>query len=357
MFCYSNRMDPSTQIQTILEQAIAEHVFPGAVVGYLDRNTRLVVPAGRLSYDAGDEAVTADTVYDLASLTKSIPTSSIIMKLIEQGKLALSDSAKQYIPELCMPNAASIQIRHLLTFTVEFKLEQRLSAYATEGKDQILKAIFEAPLAAQPGSKYMYSNTPYLLLGIIAERVSGKPLDKLADDMFFRPLGMQHTTFHPAQLEARVAPTEIVDSVTVHRQVHDESARALYRAGHISGHAGLFSTAGDLLIFGDMLLQGGVLDGTRYFSEQTMTSMTTEVFNDGTFGMSLGWEMNQPDYMSPRLSHQTIGKDGFTGTMFLADRSSHRCLVLLSNRTYPKRPNSPDAINAVRWKLQDLLML
>jgi CubicO group peptidase (beta-lactamase class C family) len=300
--------------------------------------------------------VSRDTVYDLASVTKVIPTNSIILSLIERGLLSFDDQAIKFLPELTCPNSDQILIRHLLTFTVVFDLPHRLSSYASEGKSSIVKAIYDAPLKYPPGEKYVYSNMPSFLLGMIAEKISGKPLDAIAADMFFRPLRMTRTTFHPEDLKhISVAPTEIDAQGEVVGVVHDESARALYKEGVIAGHAGLFSTTGDLLRFGRMLLQDGESGGHRFFKPETIQEMGKEVVNNGESGVSLGWATNHLGHTNPRTSSYVFGKDGFTGTTILLDTHKKRCLVLLSNRTYPKRPETREDISVVRGKLANTL--
>lgn len=345
-------------IKAVVDQAIADKVFPGAVVGFIKHGQRTVLPFGKFTYDTASPAVSLETVYDLASVTKTIPTNSIILKLIEDGRLSADDPVVKFVPELAMAGRDQILIKHLLTFTVLFALKSRLTSYASGGAAAIYRAIYESPLAYPPGEHYHYSNAPIILLAQIAERVSNQPLDKLADRLFFRPLGMASTSFHPEQLDlSRVPPTEINQRGEVRGQVHDETAWALYQKSIIGGHAGLFSTAGDLLTFGEMLLNGGELAGRRCFKTETVGAMSREVFNDSKFGMALGWELKQSDYMSPALPANVFGKDGFTGTLILIEPINQTCLVILSNRTYPERPENSDAINRVRRQIEDVVFL
>jgi CubicO group peptidase (beta-lactamase class C family) len=349
--------DVEARIQTLIEAAIKEHTFPGAVVGYADQDRTRVLPFGHLTYEPGAPKVSEETVYDLASITKVIPTNSIILSLIEKGLLSPEDQVIKFIPEMDNPDRDKILIKHLLTFTVMFDLPQRLTSYAPGGKDAILNAIYKTPLKYAPGQQYSYSNAPIILLGIIAERILNQPLDQIADEMFFAPLQMVSTTFHPERLnQDLIAPSEINDRGEVRGQVHDETAWVLHQAGMIGGHAGAFSSARDLLIFGQMLLAQGEYNGRRYFDPSTVEKMSTELVNDGRFGMALGWEMNQSDYMGPNIPTEAFGKDGFTGTMILIEPMSKKCLVMLSNRTYPQRPENPEAINRVRRSLVEMVL-
>lgn len=348
-------MDIDTQIRDIVLKAIDVHTFPGAVVGYIRDGVTCIVPFGRLTYEADAPTVTEGTVYDLASVTKSIPTACVILSLAEAGKLSLDDPIQKFVPEMSQASGSGVLIRHLLTFTTALHLPQRSSAYATHGVSGILQAIFTAPLKYPPGQQYTYSDPPYILLGLAAERILQKPLDQIADNLFFKPLGMHSTTFHPALLKTPIAPTEINGRGIVVNAAHDEKAWAFAKAGRVAGHAGLFSTAADLLTFGRMLLNGGELDGRRYFSPDTVRAMWTPAFDDGTYGVSLGWRARSPNFIMPGLPPHMFGKEGFTGTMIMLDPDGGSCLVLLSNRTYPKRPEQPTAIQQVRRKLIETL--
>lgn len=340
-----------------MEGAIEDGTFPGAVVGYIRDEERNVLPFGHLTYNSGAKKVTTQTVYDLASITKSIPTSSIILYLVENGRLSLDDPAVMFIPELTGAEKERILIRHLLTFTVTFDLPHRLAFYAPGGKAAIFNAIYRSPLKYPPGEQYEYSNIPMLILGMIAERVLEESLDSIADKLFFGPLGMVSTTFHPERLSsATIAPTEVDKQGEVVGIVHDETARALYKAGIISGHAGLFSTADDLLTFGQMLLNNGEYNGRRYFKPSTVQKMYTEVVSSGTRGMSLGWVTAHEGFTNPKLPSHPFGKDGFTGTLILLEPAGKRCVVMLSNRTYPKRPEGPQKINAVIKALAETVL-
>jgi CubicO group peptidase (beta-lactamase class C family) len=248
-----------------------------------------------------------------------------------------------------------IHVGHLLSFTAVFALPPHLSRYAEEGREALLQRIFTAPLKYPPGTHYSYNDAPYLLLGMVAERILGRPLDDTADSMFYHPLGMRATTFHPATLATmQIAPTEINQRGEVAGTVHDEKAWALYKEGQIPGSAGIFSTAGDLLRFCRMLLNEGTLNDRRYFKPSAIALMQTEVAGKEGYSFSYGW-MIQASFMGSRLSPGAFGKDGFTGTALLVDITKQRCLVVLTNRTYPKRPDTPVAMHEVRRDIANLL--
>ena len=349
-------MNPlDSAIQNCIQDAIARNVFPGGVIGYSRNNELRTLAFGRLTYDESAPPVTAETVYDLASITKSIPTASLILMLVDQGKLGLDDQVVRYIPELTSQGSEAIRVRHLLSFTTVFDLRRPLSSYAEEGTSAILKRVFTSPLRFPVGTNVLYSDIPYILLGLIAERVSNTPLDVLADTTFFQPLNMAHTTFHPDKLtDSVIAPTEVVEGKDIVGITHDEKARVFYNEGLITGHAGLFSTVGDLLTYCQMTLNRGVWDGTRYFTQASLQLMQTEVTHDDDLGFSLGWTTHAA-YMGPELPAGTFGKSGFTGTLIVISPQVQKSLVLLTNRTYPRRPESPDAINSVRQHLVRLI--
>lgn len=350
-------MSLDQRLAQVAEAAIRDHVFPGCVVGYIREGHTQVRPFGHLTYEA-TEPVQADTYYDVASVTKSIPTNCLILKLIEDGRLRLEDKVVRYIPELDNTYREDIQLKHLLTYTMVLDLAKGPSAQVQEGLDApgLWQLLFTSPLKAAPGRLYLYSNAPAVLLGLIAERVGGKPVDELAQEWFFDPLGMERTTFHPEKLARdHVAPTEHDWRGQVHGQVHDEMAWVLRRDGYVAGHAGLFTTAGDLLTFAQMLLAEGEYQGRRYFRPETVRAMYTNQIAALGATTGLGWELGQRRFMGRAASDQTFGKTGFTGSIILIDPVKSAAMVLLSNRIYPQRSATRDAINQVRCQMADIV--
>ena len=193
---------------------------------------------------------------------------------------------------------------------------------------------------------------------MVIEKVYGEQLDVLADTHFFKPLGMERSSFYPERFPLNeIVPTEIDDwRGEVQGIVHDESAYIAKRDGKIFGHAGLFSTAPDILTFMQMLLSGGELKGKRFFSEKIITQMETNQIPELNDFTGLGWELNQSRYMSINCTEHTFGKTGFTGTLCVCDREKDIAYVILSNRTYPKRSENSAAINAVRADIGEILL-
>ena|SRR3990167_1196010 len=315
------------------EQAIKERIFPGCVVGIIRTDgLREIIPVGTLD---GHASVQEDTLYDLASITKSIPLASLALTLAAEnpgrlpGRFNLPGKVVEYLPELQNDHGATIE--DLLRYRVT---GPRLSQLGFKTFEEIRTYVFEHGFDG-PAGDGAYTNLPAFLLGVIVERVTGEILPALANRYFFEPLGMSDTTFFPSDLE-RIAPTEIVDDEEIRGIVHDESARVFARARRAVGHAGLFSTAPDLLKFLEALLNGklpAVVEGAQ---------------------KGLGWEVKR-DWMGSKGSERVFGKTGFTGTSILCDVERGIGLVILSNRTYPHRPRDNSAINAFRKDIADIV--
>ena len=344
------------QIQELLEQAIKNRIFPGAVVGYINNKQKNVLVAGRLTYDSHSPQVNAETIYDIASLTKAIPTNSLVLKLVEQAKLSLDEQVVKFIPELNNPLRETILVKHLLTYSVIFALPHGLSVLAPKGSKAILDAIYNAPLKDPVGTTVLYTNAPVILAAMLLEHVTKKPLDILADELLFRPLQMSQTTFHPDMLDkSRVAPTEIVDGVELRGVIHDEVARALQKDGIFAGEAGVFSNVSNLLNFAEMLLNRGSFLGQQIFSPKIVAQMHTNQIENPDYAAGLGWHIKKPSFMGSKVSGQAFGKTGFTGPSILIDPSKGTALVLLTNSTFPRRSADRAAINRVRQDLANII--
>lgn len=343
------------KIRQALESAIAQKQFPGAVVGYIREGIQTVIPVGAQTFEQNSAGITAETIYDIASLTKVIPTSSLALSLIDTKRLSLTDSVRTYLTEFVHPE---VTIWHLLTQTVSFVTPHgplQLSALKDLPAEELLQRILQADLVVPPGTTYAYNNATSILLGLVITVVTGQPLDTAAEDTFFRPLAMAKTSFHPKD-KAAVAPTE-VDAWrgrTIQGEVHDESAYTLQRKW-IVGSAGLFSAVPDLLRFSQMLLNKGEYEGKRYFSEAIITDMMTNQLAAIETYAGLGWELNQPRIMGKYSHDQMIGKTGFTGCVIMLDIPKERALVFLSNYTYPHRKATYEPLNALRRTLANIV--
>ncbi|MES2437398.1 MAG: serine hydrolase domain-containing protein [Patescibacteria group bacterium] len=344
------------QILQKAQEAIDAKIFPGGVIGYVKTNgERNILPFGNFTYDAGAQEVKSDSIFDVASLTKSLATGCLALKLIDEGKLSVEDKLVDYIPEFSNSDKDTVLIRHLLTYTIDgYGLASLGDIPPEELHAYIMKHDFNSP----PGKVFKYTNIPAYLLGLVVEKIYGSTLDVLAQEYFYKPLGMTRTTFHPELLsKEEIVPTEIDNRGIVQGVVHDESAYIFKTKGNkVVGHAGLFSTAGDTLTFLEMLLHKGTFKGTTYFSEKMIGEMGTnqiETLGDST---GLGWELNQPRFMGKNCGPHTFGKTGFTGTLCVCDVEKGIAYVVLTNRIYPTRPKDASVINAFRAAIGEIII-
>lgn len=341
------------QIDAAIAEEISNKRLPGAVV-IVGRKGRL---AWRKAYGAralepASETMTLDTIFDLASLTKVVATATSIMILVERGKVRLNDPVSVYIPELKGEGRERITVEQLLThvsgYAPDFDLRERWS-----GHDEAIKRLIKEPLRNPPGTRFTYSDIGFIALGEVVARAGGMPLDQFAQKNIFGPLAMTHTGFQPrGTLKSRIAPTEkrrgqlsyLGDTadhigsegeVWLRGQVHDPTS---YRMNGVAGHAGLFSTANDLAIYCQMILNGGSYGGVRILAPLTVAEMTRPrivVANGGTRG--LGWDMNT-SFSTNRgelFPLGSFGHTGFTGTSIWIDPATETFVVFLSNRVHP----------------------
>ena len=345
-------MSNAEKIKHSLEQAIKRQIFPGCAVGGIVGKEEFVVTAGHYTYDEGARKVTADSLFDCASITKAIPVSTLALWLIDHKHLKLSDCLIDFVPVYNGSFRDEICLGHLLTHTLDYDF--RLSEYKDLPAEKLLAAILNVKMKSRPGEKFCYANATSILLGMLIERVSGKPLHEFAQEVFFDPLGMKDTTFFPQKTAlANCVPTEIDPwrGRTIQGEVHDESAWVL-RKIMTAGSAGLFSTVPDLMKFVRMLLEGG----PQFFKKRTMNSIdTNQILHIKEMSTGLGWELNQ-EYMGTKRTAQTFGKTGFTGCAVIADRSKNAGVVMLSNYTWPKRKANRDLINEIRAEIADIVL-
>lgn len=349
-------MDISAKIEKLCTEAIAAKTFPGCVVGYIRNEQSVLLAFGHQRYESSGAAVDIDTIYDVASVTKSVVTGSVAMKLIELKKLNLDDTVAQYIPELATKYRNDVRIRHLLTYTMTFELPEGIADIAKRTPDEVFQTLCAAELVAPPGRSYRYTNGPAILLAAVIARISREPLDVLAQRFFFDPLKMTNSTMHPEVLpRAQVAPTEIDWRGEVRAMVHDEAAWAMIQRGQLAGNAGLFSTAGDLLTFCQMLLDKGRFGTLKLLTPETVHDMHTNQIIITGESTSFGWELNWNKAFGNVVSTQAFGKTGFTGCVLVIDPVKKAALVHLSNRTYPLRPVTKELIIKFRRALGQIV--
>lgn len=330
------------RLDAAIDEAVNTNLIPGAVlvVGHNGQavyrkayGSRVLIPV--------KEQMTADTIFDAASLTKVVATTPSIMKLFEQGKVRLDDQVTKYLPEF-QGGKSDITVRLLLThfsgFPPDLELIPRWGGYETG----ISRALISKPVAP-PGARFIYSDINFELLGEIVRRVSGKTLAQFANDEIYAPLGMTESMFQPpASLQPRIAATEIDEDTgqPFRGVVHDPTARYM---GGIAGHAGLFTTADDLTRYAEMLLGGGQLGTVRVLSPLTVRKFAEPGSPpDQPILRGLGWDIDSP-FSSNRgelFPIGSFGHTGFTGTSLWMDPTTNSFVILLTNVVHPKRGQS-----------------
>ena len=345
-------------VYDVLDRAVADHAFPGGVLAVGYRNELVVRGFGRQTYDAKSPAVNADTIYDAASLTKPVVTTTLVAMQVEAKRIDLDLPVARYIPEWNSgPNPEwrkTVTIRNLLTHSSGLPAH-RDYFLTLHSKRDIVAAICREPLEYAPGTKTVYSDLGFILLGEILERATGKTIDQLASEQIFTPLGMTSTTFNPAKsLAPRIAPTENDTSFRkrlLQGEVDDENAFAM---GGVAGHAGMFSDAPDLAAFCQMLLNGGIYAHKRLLTRATILQFTAPQPLAGG-ARTLGWMTPTPNSSSGRyFSARSYGHLGFTGTSIWTDPDRQLFVILLTNRVYPTRDN--DKNTAVRPAVHDAVI-
>jgi CubicO group peptidase (beta-lactamase class C family) len=343
------------EVDRIVAKAVQERAFPGAVVA-VGRGGALVhlQPFGRLTYDADAPAVRSDTLYDLASLTKIVVTTTAVLMLTDEGKMDPERPVSTFLPEFRGGAKDRVTVTQLLAHASGLDWWAPLYQELT-GKDAFVRRIAAAPLVYEPGTRSLYSDLGIILLGEIVERVSGKALDAFARERIFAPLGMRDTGFRPGpELLARVAPTEDDPwrGRVLRGEVHDENAFAM---GGIAPHAGLFGTAHDLARFAQMWLWGGVYDHHRFAARALVERFAQPAGIPGST-RALGWDTPSAEGSSAGtlFSRRSFGHTGFTGTSLWIDPERELFVVLLTNRVHPTRAN--DAIKAVRAAVADAVV-
>jgi beta-glucosidase-like glycosyl hydrolase/CubicO group peptidase (beta-lactamase class C family) len=329
------------KVDDIINKAIQDSAFPCAVL--LVAKDGMIVynkAYGTYDYSPYSKRINTRTIFDLASVTKVIATTSAAMKLYDLGKLDLDEKVANYIPDFGQNGKENITIRNLLVHNSG--LPAWKSFYKTcNSADQVLDSVYASPLEYPTGTKMVYSDLGIITMGKIIEKLSGVTLDKYVAKEFFEPLGMFSTMYNPPDsLIEHIAPTELDNywrMRVVRGRVHDENAAAL---GGVSGHAGLFSTASDLAILVQMLLNGGKYGGRSYIREETVRLFTKRQSDLSTRG--LGWDTKSPHGSSAGelFSPTSFGHTGFTGTSVWADPEKRLFVVLLTNRVYPTRDNT-----------------
>jgi uncharacterized protein YbbC (DUF1343 family)/CubicO group peptidase (beta-lactamase class C family) len=359
-------LDQLALMDSVINESISKRELPGAVV-LVSRKGRVVwnKAYGARTVEPFRERMTTNTIFDLASLTKVIATATSIMILIERGKVRLSDPLSKFIPEIKGEGRERITIEYLLThrsgYAPDFDLRERWTGY-----DEAIKRLISEPLRSAPGTKFIYSDIGFIALGEVVHRVSGISLDQFARQNIFDPLGMRSTGFRPRRsLVRRIAPTEkrrgqlsyLGDNPRdaggeadkwLRGEVHDPTS---FRMAGVAGHAGLFSTARDVAIYCQMILNKGTFRGARILSPASIAAMTQpRLVAENGWSRGLGWDIdtnfstNRGDAFPPG----SFGHTGFTGTSIWIDPATDMFVVFLSNRVHP---NGKGDVAALRGKV------
>jgi SSS family transporter len=342
------------QIDRIIELGIATQKFPGAVV-IAGHNGRIVFEKayGHRSLTPVPEVMTEDTIFDLASLTKVMATAPAVMQLYEQGRFRLNDPVANYLPEFAVNGKQDITIRQLLTHYSGLPADVSLED-PWLGKQEGLRRAFASTPVTAPGVQFRYSDINFLVLGALVEKLSGLTLDQYQQRYLAQPLGVEHMRFLPPEAwRNRIAPTQYDHGVMLRGVVHDPTSR---RMGGVAGHAGLFSTAGDVAIYAQNLLDRLAGRPSSFPLQQlTLEKMTTPGQPaTGTALRGLGWDIESP-FSSNRgelFPVGSFGHTGFTGTSIWMDPSSDTYVVFMSNSVYP---NGPTGINAIRGAVANVV--
>ncbi len=343
-------------IDRVVQRGITAGGYPGAAV-VVGRKGAAVWSKGfgRLGWTSDSPRVDPDkSIYDLASLTKVIGTTTAAMILFDEGKLVLDEKVVHYLPGFTGGLKDEVTVRQLLMHRGGLPAGRELWRHS-KSPEEARQMVIDTPLEYRPGTGFVYSDIGADLLGMIVEVCAGEGLDTFLTKRVFKPLGMDDTGFKPADsLVYRIAPTEVTPprGYPVRGEVHDENAFAL---GGVAGHAGLFGSASDLAVFAQMLLNGGIYGGTRIVADSTVKLFTAKASGS----RALGWEVGEGQHGAGMyFGENAFGHTGFTGTSMWIDPDRQMFVILLTNRVHAARAKRPaKVISDVRNDLADAAAL
>ncbi len=328
------------KVDSLMKAAVDESVFPGGVL-VIGKKDRVIYNRafGKFSYDKKAKKMTKDAIFDLASLTKVLATTSAAMLLYDEGKLDLDARVSKYLPEFAANGKEKVKIKNLLLHN------SGLPAFKTFYKDystgeEVIDDIMNSKLEFMPDSNYLYSDLGMITLQKVLEKITDKPLDEYIKENLFEPLNLKNTMFNPpAKLKERIAPTEMDNywrKKLMRGEVHDETA---YLLGGVSGHAGLFSDAHDVAVLMNLFLNKGRYGNKQFIKQKTVDEWTSRQSKMGDRGY--GWSIKSTKGSSAgnKFSANSFGHTGFTGTSVWADKDNELFVVLLTNRVNPTRDN------------------
>jgi CubicO group peptidase (beta-lactamase class C family) len=325
----------------ILRSAIDQRAFPGTAVAVTHQGKLIAHKGlGHFTYETASPAVTAETIYDLASVTKVIATTAACMILYERGLLKLEQPFIELLPEFAAKSAGSEDPRRQVTLRMLLAHSSGLPAYVklfqtAHNKDALLKQALQVPLAADPGSPAEYSDIGFILLGQAIEELTNESLDQFCQREIFTKLNLAHTTFNPPADQKHLIPPTEDDRTFRHRliqgEVNDENASVM---GGVAGHAGCFADSLDVSIFAHCMLQGG----SPLVKKETLEIFTRRQDSPPGTSRALGWDTpSQPSQSGKYFSSRSYGHLGYTGTSLWIDPDRQLSVTLLTNRTWPDR--------------------
>jgi CubicO group peptidase (beta-lactamase class C family) len=351
-------------LDRIIDEALQRKDFPGAVLLVTRKGKTVYKKAfGESQWLPGPKPMSADMIFDMASVTKPVATATSVMILVERGKVRLWDKVKTYVPDF----AAYLQEKgvpgddarlwHLLThtsglppYTDPKEVEKKYGNPCST--EDLVKMISQIPKESPPGKQFTYSCLNYITLAWIVKKVTGQTIAEFAAENIFKPLGMNRTFYNPPpQFLALCVPTQVVDGSPLRGVVHDPLARL---QGGVSGNAGLFSTADDLAVFAQMMLNGGEWNGVHILGPLTVERMTEVFPKVADTGRGLGWDFTS-DYGTVRgdlFSYGSYGHSGYTGTSIWLDPETKTAVIFLTNRVHP---DDKGEIIAMRSKVANVV--
>jgi CubicO group peptidase (beta-lactamase class C family) len=338
----------------LLQQAIAQHAFPAASVAVTHQGKLVALKAvGRFTYDPQSPQVTSASIFDLASVSKVVATTSVAMTLYQRGLLDLEIPVVSVVPEFSGQDERrrEVTLRMLLAHSSGLPAYEKLFR-RTRTKEELLDAAFATQLAADPGSEATYSDIGFIILGIALERIADEPLDRFCQREVFGPLGMAHTAFNPPPAWRPSIPPTVDDDSFRHRiiqgEVYDENASVL---GGVAAHAGVFAPAHDIAIFANAMLNGG----QPILHSETLAVFTRREPSPVGTSRALGWDTpSSPSQSGKYFSPHSFGHLGYTGTSLWIDAERQLSVTLLTNRTWPDASNK--AIQEIRPKFHDAVV-
>jgi CubicO group peptidase (beta-lactamase class C family) len=351
-------------LDQIIGEALQRKDFPGAVL-LVTRKGKMVYKKafGESQWLPGPKPMSADMIFDMASVTKPVATATSVMILVERGKVRLWDKVKTYVPDFTVylqekgVPGDDARLWHLLThtsglppYTDPKEVEKKYGNPCST--EDLVKVISQIPKESPPGKQFTYSCLNYITLAWIVKKVTGQTIAEFAAENIFRPLGMNRTFYNPPhQFLPLCVPTQVVDGSPLRGIVHDPLARL---QGGVSGNAGLFSTADDLAVFAQMMLNGGEWNGVRILSPLTVERMTEVFPKVADSGRGLGWDFTS-DYGTVRgdlFSYGSYGHSGYTGTSIWIDPETKTAVIFLTNRIHP---DDKGEIIAMRSKVANVV--